>query len=152
MTWEISILTVQKRKGFCMLMLKEWHTAETRVCRVVVLEEEIPDISSRYPVKFLTEEQSSQLHGIEKSFGYLLKDKPGSTSLTEIAINTGDPFQFCPYRIPAALLNPLRLSLNPLMEEGIIDPLHSPWSCPMIPVKKKDGSIRICIDFRCLNA
>ena len=38
------------------------------------------------------------------------------------------------------------------MEEGIIEPSHSPWSSPMIPVKKKDGSVRICIDFRHLNA
>ena len=154
-TWEISIPNSPRKKRIVHVnMLNEWHTAKVLVCRVVVLEEETPNIYSNSLAKNLTKEQFTQLHEVQKSFGSLLTDTPGSTSLTEIAIITGDapPFQSCPYRIPSALLNSVRLSLDTLMEEGIIEPSHSPWSSPMIPVKKKDGSVRICIDFRRLNA
>ena len=37
------------------------------------------------------------------------------------------------------------------MEKGLIRPSVSPWGAPVIFVKKKDGSLRLCIDYRQLN-
>ena len=37
------------------------------------------------------------------------------------------------------------------MEKGFIRPSHSPWGAPVHFVKKKDGSLRLCIDYRGLN-
>ncbi len=42
--------------------------------------------------------------------------------------------------------------LSKLLEEGIIVKSTSLWSSPLVPVRKKDGSVRICVDFRQLNA
>ena len=114
-TWEISIPNSPRKNRIVHVnMLKEWHTAKVLVRRVVVLEEETPNIYSNSLAKNLTKEQFTQLHEVQKLFGSLLTDTPGSKSLTEIAIITSDapPFQSCPYRIPSALLNSVRLSLD----------------------------------------
>ena len=81
-------------------------------------------------------------------------DAPGSTSLIDISINTGDapPFQSVTYHFLVALLGPVKDSLDFLLCDGIIEQSTGPWSSPMLPVRKRDGMIRICIDFRLLNA
>lgn len=45
----------------------------------------------------------------------------------------------------------LKLQLEELLEKGLICPSVSPWGGPVIFVKKKDGSLRLCIDYRQLN-
>jgi hypothetical protein len=42
--------------------------------------------------------------------------------------------------------------LNELLKKGLIRPSSSPWGCPAIFVKKKDQSLRMCVDYRPLNA
>lgn len=45
----------------------------------------------------------------------------------------------------------LKTQLNELLEKGYIKPSASPWGAPVLFVKKKDGSLRLCIDYRGLN-
>jgi hypothetical protein len=42
--------------------------------------------------------------------------------------------------------------LNELLDKGYIHPSSSPWGCPALFVKKKDQSLRLCVDYRPLNA
>ena len=46
----------------------------------------------------------------------------------------------------------LKIQLQELLEKGLIRPSSSPWGCPAIFVKKKDKSLRMCVDYRPLNA
>jgi hypothetical protein len=48
-------------------------------------------------------------------------------------------------------LKELKLHLEELMKKGYICPSVSPWGVPVLFVKKKDGTLRLCIDFRQLN-
>jgi hypothetical protein len=46
----------------------------------------------------------------------------------------------------------LKVQLNELLDKGYIRPSYSPWGCPALFVKKKDQSLRLCVDYRPLNA
>ena len=48
-------------------------------------------------------------------------------------------------------LTELKLQLQKLLEKGFICPSVSPWRAPMLFVKKEDGTLRLCIDYRQLN-
>ena len=51
---------------------------------------------------------------------------------------------------PAELAE-LKIQLQELLDKGLIQPSVSPWGAPMLFVKKKDRSLRLCIDYRELN-
>ena len=48
-------------------------------------------------------------------------------------------------------LKELKLQLQELLEKGFIHPSVSTWGAPMLFVKKKDGTLRLCVDYRKLN-
>ena len=54
--------------------------------------------------------------------------------------------------MPPNELADLKIQLHELLEKGLIRPSSSPWGCPAIFVKKKDMSLRMCVDYRPLNA
>ena len=56
-----------------------------------------------------------------------------------------------PYRMAPAKLRELKAQLEELLSKGFIRPSISPWGAPVLFVKKKDGSLRLCIDYRQLN-
>ncbi|GKV34371.1 hypothetical protein SLEP1_g42748 [Rubroshorea leprosula] len=61
------------------------------------------------------------------------------------------PVSKAPYRMAPAELKELKVQLEELLEKGFIRPSVSPWGAPMLFVKKKDGSMRLCIDYWELN-
>ncbi|GJU85541.1 hypothetical protein Tco_1293087 [Tanacetum coccineum] len=56
-----------------------------------------------------------------------------------------------PYRLAPLEMQELSNQLQELADQGFIKPSTSPWGAPVLFVKKKDGSFRICIDYRELN-
>jgi hypothetical protein len=62
------------------------------------------------------------------------------------------PISKRPYGMPPAELVELKKQLQELLDKGFICPSTSPWGCPALFVKKKDESLRLCIDYRPLNA
>jgi hypothetical protein len=56
-----------------------------------------------------------------------------------------------PYRMAADELAELKKQLQELIDKGFIRPSASPWGSPILFVKKKDGSMRMCVDYRNLN-
>ncbi|KAK9130891.1 hypothetical protein Sjap_011378 [Stephania japonica] len=61
------------------------------------------------------------------------------------------PISIPPYRMAPKELDELRGQLDELLELGFIRPSMSPWGAPVLFVKKKDDSLRLCIDYRQLN-
>ncbi|GKA73918.1 putative reverse transcriptase domain-containing protein [Tanacetum coccineum] len=56
-----------------------------------------------------------------------------------------------PYRLASSEMKELSDQLKELSDKGFIRPSSSPWGAPVLFVKKKDGSFRMCIDYRELN-
>ena len=61
------------------------------------------------------------------------------------------PISKAPYRMAPAELKELKSQLGDLLDKGFIRPSVSPWGAPVLFVKKKDGTMRMCIDYRQLN-
>ncbi|RVW98093.1 Transposon Ty3-I Gag-Pol polyprotein [Vitis vinifera] len=62
-----------------------------------------------------------------------------------------DPISVSPYRMAPLELKELKTQLDELLGRGFIRPSTSPWGAPVLFVKKKDGTLRLCIDYRKLN-
>ena len=83
------------------------------------------------------------------------------TGFPRIRVNTGqleirliDPnitVQKSPYRLSEEERRIVRERINELLRANIIRPSNSPFASPILLVKKKDGSDRLCVDFRALN-
>ncbi|GJV12008.1 putative reverse transcriptase domain-containing protein [Tanacetum coccineum] len=61
------------------------------------------------------------------------------------------PIARAPYRLALSEMEELSKQLQELSDKGFIRPSSSPWGAPILFVKKKDGSFRMCIDYRELN-
>ncbi|KAK4400675.1 Retrovirus-related Pol polyprotein from transposon.6 [Sesamum angolense] len=61
------------------------------------------------------------------------------------------PISIAPYRMAPVELQELKKQLEELLEKGFVRPSTSPWGAPVLFVKKKDGSMRLCVDYRQLN-
>ena len=73
------------------------------------------------------------------------------TSVVKHATTMGPPIRQLMHRVPEALKDSIKSEVNRMLEQ-IIPPSSSPWSSPVVMVKKKDGSWRFCIDYRKLNS
>ncbi|KAI3686167.1 hypothetical protein L1987_79840 [Smallanthus sonchifolius] len=62
-----------------------------------------------------------------------------------------NPIARAPYCLAPSEMQELASQLQELSDKGFIRPSHSPWGAPILFVKKKDGSFRMCIDYRELN-
>ncbi|XP_072934867.1 uncharacterized protein [Epargyreus clarus] len=102
----------------------------------------------------LNESQRDQLIKIlwdnQEAFG----ESQEPTDLAEHCIDTGDhnPISVPPYRLSPPRLKLLKEEIMKMLKENVIEPCNSPWSAPVVMVPKKDGSVRVCVDYRRLNA
>jgi hypothetical protein len=62
------------------------------------------------------------------------------------------PISKAPYKMSREELAELKIQLKDLLDKGFIHPSSSPWGCPALFVSKKDKGLRLCVDYRPLNA
>ena len=78
----------------------------------------------------------------------------GETDLVELTIDTGDapPQRQSARHIPFAAQQELAHLMERMQESRVIQPSESLWASPVVLVRKKDGSLRLCVDYRALNS
>jgi hypothetical protein len=76
----------------------------------------------------------------DRDVEFVMELQPGTT-----------PISRRPYKMTPKELAELKVQLNKLLDKGYIHPSSSPWGCPTLFVKKKDQSLRLCVDYRPLN-
>ena len=78
----------------------------------------------------------------------------GETNLLQMEINTGNasPKKQALRRMPYTARQEIARQIEEMQRNGVIQPSQSPWSRPVVLVKKKDGSQRFCVDYSELNS
>jgi hypothetical protein len=77
----------------------------------------------------------------DKDIEFIIELQPGTT-----------PISKRPYHMPPNELAELKVQLQDFLDKGFIRPSALPWGCPALFVNKKDHSLRLCVDYRSLNA
>jgi hypothetical protein len=103
--------------------------------KVIALEENL--VVQEYPDVFLEELSGMPLDRDIEFFIELLLGTP--------------PISKKPYRMPVNELVELKKQLAKLQDKGFICPSSSPWGAPVLFVEKKDGTQRMCVNYRSLN-
>ena len=153
-------LAVPHRRKKCMTAhvnrLKAWNAPDASVLRVVVADEEPEMVDKTESNNWRSLLEPHQLADIEQILADYKPQTDGSFGeavglVHEISTEGHDPSRTPPHRIAPAWRAPLKDEVRAWLEQGIIKPSNSPWSSPVVPVRKPDGSLRLCIDYRALN-
>ena len=115
-----------------------------------VAKESIKDVATG---DNLTEEQRAEFIDLASQFQSLFTDAPGTTSLAQhhIKLTSDQPVRSRPYPVPYSLRESLKKDITDMMTMGVIRESSSPYASPVVVVKKKDNTNRICVDYRKLN-
>ena len=111
--------------------------AVERVCGTIVKEVKDIPVVREFPDVF-----PDDLPGLppDRDVEFVIEPKPDTTLVSRRA-----------YRMPPKELAELKIQLQELLDKGYVRPSSSPWGCPAIFVKKKDKTLRLCVDYRPLN-
>ena len=106
--------------------------------------------------KDLSEQQTEEVKELLLEYHEIFVDDKeiiGRTSLVKHKIDTGNAVQICqrPRPIPLHLREEVDLVMEDMITKDLIEPSDSPWCSLIVLVRKKDKSLRTCIDFHKVN-
>ncbi|MCG8044622.1 MAG: RNase H-like domain-containing protein [Candidatus Thiodiazotropha endolucinida] len=103
--------------------------------------------------KDISDGQYEELKTLLHSYQDVLTDIPGKTQLLQhdLKLLTDIPVCKKAYILPYALRDKVKKEVQDMVGAGIAEKSNSPYASPIVVVPKKDGSIRLCVDYRQLN-
>lgn len=113
---------------------------------------ELETLTSKW-TEGLSDDQSTRAKQLLSEYSSLFDKSEGRTSVEKHKIDTGDarPIKQVPRSLPLAKREEVNELIEDMHGKNVIEPSESPWSSPVVLVKKKDGSTRFCVDYRKLN-
>ena len=120
----------------------EEEEVEVYLCYIRAIEKEIPMVENIPVVNEFADVFPEEIPGLppHREVEFTIELEPGTA-----------PISKAPYRMAPAEMKELKAQLDELLEKGYIQPSASPWGAPVLFVKKKDGTLRLCVDYRELN-
>ena len=102
----------------------------------------------------LSVSQRANLTALVEEYSPVLSNQSGRTTLAEHDIVTTDttPIRQHPYRLPHNYRNAVKEEIDRMLQHDNIELSTSDWAFPIVLSFKKDGSLRLCVDYRKLNA
>lgn len=102
----------------------------------------------------LTDEQQREMRELLAQFPTVLTSRLGATHLVEHSIKLRDdtPCVAPIYRTPHSLRPAVEAEIQRLLDAGIIQPSESSYRAPIVPVLKPDKTVRLCVNYKLLNA
>ena len=105
----------------------------------------------------LSEEECLQLRGLLADYHDIFSlndDEHGKTDLVEFKIGTGEayPRRQPAQRVPFSARREITKQLEKMQRDNVIQPSENPWASPVVLVRKRDGSLHFCVDYRALNS
>ena len=123
------------------------------------LDEMPPHLAELYEksIEGLTQAEAEQVRKLLVEYADVFSrgsEDLGRTDLVKHHIRTGDaiPIKQPPRRLPMTLREEAKKAVEEMVQQKVIEPAEGPWSSPVVLVRKKDGGIRFCVDYRRLNA
>ena len=101
----------------------------------------------------LSDTERAEFLDLAQEFSSLFTEAPGTMNLVQHHINltSSEPVRCKPYPVPYSMRESLKKDIDCMMKMGVIRESNSPYASPVVVVKKKDGSNRVCVDYRKLN-
>ena len=101
----------------------------------------------------LTQLQKEGIRNVLQKYNEVFSDLPGRTDIIQhrIKLTEKEPVRSRAYPLPYAVRETLKGEISEMLKLGIIQESDSPYASPIVLVKKKDGSNRLCVDYRKLN-
>ena len=125
---------------------------EVEGCELPILEqtENVKDVVINPRLK---DSQKHQLENLLQQYSDIFSDVPKVTNLLEhsIPLTTDEPVISKPYPVPLSMKNVIRKEIDKMLKLGVIEPSTASYASPVVLVRKKDNTVRFCIDYRKVN-
>lgn len=97
--------------------------------------------------------EKQKLERLLWDYSDVFSDELGYVDVVNHKIDTGDnaPIKQRPRRLPYTYRNETSKHVKEMLDQNVIQPSTSAWASPVVLVRKKDGKLRFCVDYRKLN-
>ncbi|GBM77385.1 Retrovirus-related Pol polyprotein from transposon 412 [Araneus ventricosus] len=149
----IDCLTTIENDAICSLKGEDQEDSKEHNTRSRITREKLKGVLGAELTSFEKEELLHLLEEFGDIFDINKKSRKSRYNAVKHRIETSDnaPIKQRPYRTSATERRAIENEVQRVLKEDVIQPSDSPWSSPVVLVKKKNGEWRFCVDYRRLN-
>lgn len=147
--WKVFLIRMKSNEHNCIEKEQNFD-----LCELDITEDDSSYLEEEEKEYDLNSKEKDEVERAMKLFNYSDGDKLGCQRIMQHKIDTGNnPAIFCmPYRYNPSVTDKIKAIIDRWLSLNVIEPSKSEWRLPIVVVNKPDGSLRLCLDARKLNA